>query len=81
MNDEEILKERAKSYGTPKSSFTRIARLWSIYLDHNIQPYQVANMMSLLKISRTITAKGDTLIDSYQDGRNYLTLAEELHEI
>ena len=81
MTDEEILKDRAKSYGSVQSSFTRIAKLWSTYLDHKIEPYQVANMMTLLKIGRTTTATGDSLIDSYQDGRIYLSLAEELHKI
>lgn len=76
--DEDILKDRAKSYGSPISSFTRIAELWSIYLDYKIEPSDVAIMMTLLKISRTTTAKGDTLLDSFQDARNYLTLAEEL---
>jgi len=35
-------------------------------------------MMTLLKISRSVTAKDETLKDCYIDGRNYLTLSEGL---
>jgi len=35
-------------------------------------------MMTLLKISRSVTAIDETLKDCYVDARNYLTLAEEL---
>lgn len=78
MTDKEIKEDRAKSYGDTKSSFSRIASLWSTYLNTTIQPQDVAIMMTLLKISRIITAKNATLKDSYQDARIYLELAEEL---
>lgn len=81
MTDEEIKQDRAKSYGSPHASFGRIAKLWGIYLGVDIKPHEVATMMALLKISRTKTAKGDTLTDSYQDCRIYMELAEELNEI
>ena len=80
MTDEEILKDRASSYGSPQKSFKSIAELWSTYLDYPIKPHEVAVMMTLLKISRTTTARGESLTDSFADGRNYLTLAEELNE-
>ena len=76
--DDEIKQDRANSYGSPQASFGRISRLWSVYLGKNIQPKEVAVMMTLLKISRITTAKGDALVDSYQDSRIYLELAEEL---
>ena len=38
-------------------------------------------MVMLLKVSRSKTSKGETLSDTYSDGRNYLTLAEELDKI
>jgi len=79
LTDEEIKLDRGKSYGSPESSFGRIAKLWSTYLDHKVEPHQVAVMMTLLKISRSTTATGDALIDTYQDSRVYMELAEELH--
>lgn len=78
--DSAILKERATQYGSAKESFTRIAKLWSAYTGYEITAVQVAQMMVLLKINRSITAKDETLKDSFIDARNYLTLAEELSE-
>ena len=78
MTDEEILADRAKEYGDATKSFTVIAELWSAYLGTPIQPEQVAICMTLLKISRSTTAKDFHLKDSLIDGRNYLTLAEEI---
>jgi len=78
MTDEEIMKDRAKSYGDAKVSFQGIANLWTNYIDYNIEPHEVAIMMALLKINRIKTAEGDSLKDSFQDARNYLTLAEGL---
>ena len=76
MNDLQILEQRAKQYGDRDESFNRIAKLWSAYTGYNIDKVQVANMMVLLKISRSVTAEDDTLVDCYSDARNYLTLAE-----
>ena len=78
MNDKNILEQREKEYGNATESFSRIANMWSAYIGINIKPYQVANMMVLLKISRTTTSTGEVLKDCYLDGRNYLTLAEGL---
>lgn len=77
-SDAEILKQRATEYGSTKESFTRIANLWSVYTGYEITAVQVAQMMVLLKISRSITAKNETLKDCFADARNYTTLAEEL---
>jgi hypothetical protein len=76
--DKEILEQRAFQYGSAEESFGRIANLWSSYIGTRITPVQVANMMTLLKISRSVTATDETLKDCYVDARNYLTLAEEL---
>jgi len=80
MNDKDILEQREKEYGDATESFSRIAGMWSSYIGIIIEPHQVANMMVLLKISRTTTSTGDTLKDCYLDGRNYLTLAEGLYK-
>ena len=43
---------RREEYGDPKLCFSRIARLWSGYLDIPITSLDVAHMMMMLKISR-----------------------------
>lgn len=76
--DESILDEakrvvgvdRAKDYGGVKTSFSRIAKFWSIYLQDkhqlpiHLEPVDVAQMMTLLKVSRSVTSpKRDTFVD------------------
>lgn len=70
--------ERMDEYGHPKHSFERIAAFWTAYLegvarqqhdrwhlDHlpTLSGEDVGHMMQLLKISRTITDKGDDTLD------------------
>lgn len=49
---EVVGRDRQSTHGRPEDSFTRIARLWSAYLDFEIQPHDVAALMGLLKIAR-----------------------------
>ena len=56
--------ERASDYGDVNASFARIAALWSAYTGATISPWDVAQMMILLKVSRAKTSrKRDTLVD------------------
>lgn len=60
--------DRQDDYGAASSSFTRIASFWSTYLGHKlnspITPLESAQMMVLLKISRSVTStKRDTFVD------------------
>ena len=56
--------DRASDYGDANESFTRIAKLWSAYTGMTISPWDVAQMMILLKVSRAKTSrKRDTLVD------------------
>lgn len=56
--------KRASDYGDANESFTRIAKLWSAYTGTTITPWDVAQMMILLKVSRAKTSrKRDTLVD------------------
>ena len=55
--------ERASDYGDVNKSFARIADFWSAYTNANITPWDVAQMMILLKVSRAKTStKADTLV-------------------
>lgn len=56
--------ERQADYGDANESFARIANLWSAYTGSAIEPWDVAQMMILLKVSRAKTSKKrDTLVD------------------
>lgn len=56
--------DRASSYGDAKTSFERIASLWSTYKGVEITAKDVASMMILLKVSRGVTsAKRDNWLD------------------
>ena len=48
-----ISKDRQSDYGDPEENFAVIGNLWSIYLDREIDAYDVANLMALLKIAPT----------------------------
>lgn len=73
--DRVINGERQIQYGDHEQSFGRIAGLWTAYLGHHLSTLDVANLMILLKVSRT---KGKFLRDSYVDICGYAALAEKL---
>lgn len=60
-----VLQDRDKQYGNPEDNFGVIARLWSTYLDVSIDAYDVALLMSLMKIARAKRRPDspDSLID------------------
>lgn len=71
-----VCKSREEQYGSPEDSFEMISKLWSIYLDREISPEDVAVMMALLKIARI--AGGKFKADSYVDAIGYLACAGEI---
>lgn len=79
-----ICQDRQNQYGAPEDSFQVIANLWTSYLggcnklEMQIDPEDVALMMVLLKVARTI---GHTHhVDNYVDMAGYAALAAELAE-
>jgi uncharacterized Zn ribbon protein len=68
--------ERRKSYGDPYVNHKRIADIWSVILDCEITPAQVALCMVGLKISRLIETPDH--IDSFIDGAAYMAIAAEI---
>ena len=67
--------QRQKDYGDMHESFNRIAGLWSSYLGYEINSFDVAKMMILLKVSR---AKHNNHRDSYVDIIGYVECIEKL---
>lgn len=74
-----ITGDRQKSYGDAKDSFALIANLWNGYLAVHqgfLTVADVANMMILLKIARSLGPNGKD--DNYIDICGYAALAGEL---
>jgi hypothetical protein len=46
--------DRNKNYGKPLTNHTRIAGLWSIFLETEITPAQAAMCLALVKVARLI---------------------------
>lgn len=70
-----ILDVRQQDYGDAVVNHTRIARLWSAYLGHNITPGQVALCMLLVKVSRLANTPGHP--DSIVDAHGYLDIYQQ----
>ena len=67
--------DRHEDYGDKLVNHTRIADLWSTYLETPVRPDQVAIMMGLVKIARSMHA---TKHDSYVDLAAYSAIAGEI---
>jgi hypothetical protein len=83
MNRGDILKEAARltssdrqnQYGDPRINHSRIADLWTTYLETQIEPDQVAICMALVKIARLMETQS---ADSYIDLAAYAGIAGEI---
>ena len=70
-----IVSERAEHYGDPRTNLDRIAGLWTAYIGYPVTAHDVAQMMVLVKISRSKVAKHD---DNYTDAIGYTEIARDL---
>lgn len=70
---ESIGYDRHQDYGDPRTSFSRIALLWSAITGADITAQQVAHMMIALKVSRLQTNPNH--LDSYVDIVGYARCA------
>lgn len=68
--------DRDREHGDATSSFHRIAALWSILLNTDVDAHQVAMCMAALKLSRLVT-KPDSE-DNWVDLAGYAALGSEL---
>lgn len=84
MNRSQILRtaedlistERDKIYGDPFMNHDRIAKLWSVLLEKEITPSQVALCMVMVKAARLVQTPDHE--DSFIDGSAYFAIAGEL---
>jgi len=68
--------DRQKEYGNKRENFQNTANLWNAYLTaHSITPHDVAMMMILLKMARTMTGSAKTNEDTYVDMAGYAGIA------
>jgi hypothetical protein len=72
----DLYSDRGLSYGHPSDNMARAARLISAYLEMPVEDYQVAVILSLVKIARTI--QDGSKVDSWIDGASYLAIAGQL---
>ena len=68
--------DREKDYGDKVENHSNIARLWSAYLEIEIEAHDVAIMMTLFKIARTKLGKDSK--DTYIDMGAYGAIAGEI---
>jgi len=72
----DLYSDRGLAYGHPSDNMARAARLISAYLEMPVEDYQVAVILSLVKIARTI--EDGSTVDSWIDGASYLAIAGQL---
>lgn len=68
--------DRQDAYGSPEDNFTKIAIMWSAYLDTAITAEDVAAMMILLKTARIASKHG--LSDNWVDIAGYAACGGEI---
>lgn len=71
--------ERQEIYGEPFTNHKRIADLWSVYLETEITPSQVALCLCLVKIARLIETPDH--LDSVIDLVAYAAIYGEINEL
>ena len=73
---EAAVRGRAKQYGRPEHSLRAIAALWSVVLQTEVTPAEVALCMNQLKVARLINSPEH--FDSWCDMAGYAAIGGEL---
>ena len=74
--ENDILKDREKSYGNPIQMHNRIAQIWSALLNKPVTAYEVALCMTGLKLARATKNASDP--DSLVDAHGYTEIAQTI---
>lgn len=70
--------DRRAAYGDPYINHKRIAEIWSVLLDWEVSPSQVALCMVGVKLARLVETPDH--LDSFIDGAAYMAIAAEITE-
>ena len=81
----DTVRQRLKDHGHTNRSFGMIAELWTDYIKHaytirgenKLLPYDIAQMMALLKMARSVYGYS---MDNFKDGVGYTALAAMLQD-
>ena len=73
----DIIAERSKTHGHYDLTMLRTAKLWTDFLEREIDPMDVAICMALVKVARIMEARG-THDDNFLDAVSYMAIAGEL---
>ena len=79
---EYVCKDRQATHGKPENTFANHAALWSVYLTGvtgvpiQLQPHQVAHMMVLFKVGRSMANPEN--LENYIDAAGYSACGAEL---
>lgn len=74
---QQTIAQRGRDYGTPAENLKRISTLWSMHLEFEISEYDVAIMMTMLKLARNANDHKD---DNLLDAAAYLALADSVKD-
>jgi len=73
----QVTEIKHKQHGDAKESFKFVADLWSVYLETEVKPHDVPQMMALLKMARM--KFGTYNVDDHIDAVGYTALTAKLH--
>ena len=76
-NAADTIAERSKTHGHYDLTILRTSKLWSDFLERDIDPMDVAICMALLKFARVMEARGHH-DDNFLDACAYIAIAGEL---
>ena len=71
-----VTKDRAADHGDMEDNFTLIAKYWSLHLDMTVEAYDVAAMMTMLKLARLKSNPQNS--ENWVDGCGYLACGGEI---
>ena len=76
-NAADTIAERSKTHGHYDLTILRASKLWSDYLEREVDPMDVSICMALLKLARVMEARG-THDDNFLDMCAYVAIAGSL---
>jgi hypothetical protein len=72
----EVIDRRVQVYGDPVVGFAEIAQMWSVFLGHDVQAWEVPIMMALMKVVRMKSSPDYS--DHIDDIKGYADIFEKV---